>query len=741
MQQTHQTRRRGRQDLGQTFILLPEDEMVHLDRSRTTVDLVAAASLSRSNTTELTFSPPLSTTPLSNLPGIYRSAICPSELRVDFPNVKTMYDAFQQGKKVSGNRPCAGHRPTVRDPITGAVKSEGFVWQTYNQISERRINFGCGLFKIQREVVGGNDKFNLGIYAVNRPEWLIADLATHCFSWTTVALYDTLGPETAEFILNHSEVPICVTSIDKVVNLIQLAPKVPSLKVIVSMDPAGTGVTPFAILKEWAKEKGLTLVSFAEVEALGAKNRVPLVLPKPEDAACISYTSGTTGNPKGAILTHGNLVSVLRAQFDHGNDQTPEDVHISYLPLAHVYERVCMSSMLCNGSAIGFSRGDVALLIEDIACLRPTVFASVPRLLNRIYDRVMAQGTQSGSALKTAIFKRALDAKLANLKTTGSVTHPFWDALVFNKVKAALGGRVRVILSGSAPISPDVLQFLRVAFCTQVLEGYGQTESTAGLTVSIHNDYDPNHVGFAVSCNEIKLVSLPEMSYLATDKPYPRGEIWVRGANVFAGYLKDEAKTKETITEDGWLKTGDVGAIDEKGRVRIIDRKKNIFKLAQGEYVAPEKIEGVYEKCSLVGQIFVHGDSLQSELVAIIVPDQEHAVNVGKHYKLIPESTPNPGPALPGAEPLPVVRELCNNAKFKELVQKELDVAGKKAKLRGFEFVKGIHLEADFFTVANGLLTPTFKLKRNDAATKYRPVIDKLYEEINAKKPPAPAKL
>ncbi|KAJ3113550.1 hypothetical protein HDU96_003287 [Phlyctochytrium bullatum] len=689
--------------------------------------------------------------------GIYRSAVLPSELRSGFPEIKTLYDAFQHGKKVSGNRPCFGHRPTVKDPETGAVRSDGFVWQTYNQIAERRINFGCGLAKINKEVIQGSDKVNLGIYGVNRPEWLIADLACHCFSWTTVALYDTLGPETAEFIINHSEVPICVTSIDKVINLIQLAPKCPSLKVVVSMDsvppglanPASLPATPFGILRQWAAEKGIKLFTFAEVEALGEKNRIPLVLPKPEDPACISYTSGTTGNPKGAILTHGNIISVLRAQFDHGNDQKPEDVHISYLPMAHVYERIAMSSILCNGSAAGFFRGDarpdlslpVSLLVEDIALLKPTIFVSVPRLLNRIYDRIMAQGTQSGSAVKTYLFTKALDAKLAHLKATGSVTHPFWDALVFNKVKAALGGRIRVIISGSAPISPDVLQFLRVAFCTQVIEGYGQTESSAGLTCAIFGDTDPGHVGFPVSCNEVKLVSLPEMDYLATDKPFPRGEIWVRGPNVFAGYYKDEAKTKETITEDGWLLTGDIGVVDQKGRIRIIDRKKNIFKLAQGEYVAPEKIENVYEKTSLVGQIFVHGDSLQSELVAIVVPDQEAAVAAGKQLKLIPDSTPNPGPAVPGAEPLPVVIELCKSEKFRQLVQKDMDKKAKSAKLRGFEVVKAIYLEPEFFSIQNGMLTPTFKLKRNEAAKKYREVIDKLYEEIAASKPAPPAKL
>ncbi|KAJ3173865.1 hypothetical protein HK101_011019 [Irineochytrium annulatum] len=677
--------------------------------------------------------------------GSYRSALTPAGLVTDFPTIKTFYDAFQYGKKVGGNRPCLGHRPTSRDPATGVIRSEGYVWQTYNQVSERRINFGCGLMQVHREVFGAEgDKFNVGIYAVNRPEWVIADLAAHCFSLCTVALYDTLGPETAEFIINHGDLPGVVTSIDKVANLLRLAPKCPKMKFIISMDsaPKFAGVAaPFAILKQWAAEKGVKLYSFAEVEEMGQKHRIPLVLPKPADRACISYTSGTTGNPKGAILTHANLVAFLRAQIDGGNIGEPDDVHISYLPMAHVYERVCMSMTLTCGGAIGFYRGDVALLLEDIAILKPTIFVSVPRLLNRIYDRIQQQGLNSGSAIKTALFKRAVDSKMAHMKATGSVTHPFWDRLVFNKVRAALGGRVRVIYSGSAPIAPEVPPFLRIAFCCHFLEGYGSTESTAALTMNWPNDYELGTVGAPVPSNEVKLVSVPEMGYNATDKPFPRGEICVRGANVFAGYYKDEAKTKETITEDGWLLTGDIGVIDAKGRVIIVDRKKNIFKLSQGEYVAPEKIENVYLKASLVSQIFVHGDSVQSELVCVVVPEQERAINVAKQHKLIPESTVNPGPALPGAEPLQIVRDLCGMAKFKDLVQKELDVIGKEAKLRGFEYVKAVHLEADPFSMENGLITPTFKLKRNECASllqiKYRPQIDAMYKEINDKKPPS----
>jgi long-chain acyl-CoA synthetase len=209
------------------------------------------------------------------------------------------------------------------------------------------------------------------------------------------------------------------------------------------------------------------------------------------------------------------------------------------------------------------------------------------------------------------------------------------------------------------------------------------------------------------------------MGYNASDKPHPRGEIWVRGPNVFMGYFKDEAKTKETLTDDGWLQMGDIGYVDEKGRIVIIDRKKNIFKLAQGEYVAPEKVENTYLKSPLVAQIFVHGDSLQSELVAVVALDGEHAIPFAKKNNLLPASVADPGPTMPGAPMNPALIELGSNATFKELLLKELDVWGKKDKLRGFEFVKGVHIASEFFTGENGLLTPTFKLKRNEAAVSF----------------------
>lgn len=292
--------------------------------------------------------------------------------------------------------------------------------------------------------------------------------------------------------------------------------------------------------------------------------------------------------------------------------------------------------------------------------------------------------------------------------------------------------RISLIYStGSAPIAGDVLNFLRIALCSEILEGYGQTECAAGSTLTFPGDYKTNQVGCPLVCNEVKLIDVPDMNYFATDKPLPRGEICIRGNNVMLAYHKDPKKTAETIDKDGWLMTGDIGVITPSGTISIIDRKKNIFKLAQGEYVAPEKLENVFIKAEMVAQAFVHGDSLRAELVAVIVPDVEKLVPWAKKNKLIAESDEGS---------IATMRKLCQMAEVKMLIMKEIKKVSKMNKLHGYEIPKAIHVEADPFSVENELLTPSFKLKRNVALDKFKTVMAALYKEVDAM-PSAPSKL
>lgn len=429
------------------------------------------------------------------------------------------------------------------------------------------------------------------------------------------------------------------------------------------------------------------------------------------------------------MITHRNFVAAVSASYQTiaAKAEGSEDTTISYLPLAHIFGRVVDMTALALGGRLGYFSGDVTKIVEDVQILQPTVFPSVPRLLNRVYASIV-QKTVEAPGVKGAIARRAVEAKLANLAAGKGNTHPVWDRLVFNKVRQALGGRVRFMVTGSAPIGKDVMQFLRIALCCDLREGYGATETSAASTMHLEGEYQAGHIGAPFACNEIKLIDVPEMNYLSTD-PYPRGELCVRGPNVFVGYYKDEEKTREALDEEGWYHTGDIAMINERGALVIIDRKKNIFKLAQGEYIAPEKIENVYAKNPLVAQIFVHGDSLQSSLVAIVVPEPEALNNLVK----------NKLPHL--ASKKLSYQELCREPEVNKAVLEQLTRTGKKAELRGFEFAKAIYLESDPFSIENGILTPTFKIKRPQAKERYQAQIDHLYAQLASQTEPAKAKL
>ncbi|KAF7848124.1 hypothetical protein BT93_L2274 [Corymbia citriodora subsp. variegata] len=273
--------------------------------------------------------------------------------------------------------------------------------------------------------------------------------------------------------------------------------------------------------------------------------------------------------------------------------------------------------------------------------------------------------------------------------------------------------------SGASPLSPDIMDFLRVCFGCQVLEGYGMTETSCLASCVDDGDTISGHVGSPNPACEIKLMDVPEMNYTSEDQPYPRGEICVRGPNVFRGYYNDEVQTREVIDDDSWLHTGDIGLWLPGGRLKIIDRKKNIFKLAQGEYIAPEKIENVYSKCKFISQCFVHGDSLYSCLVAVVAVDQE----VLKEWA-----------ASQGIEH-EALEQLCNDPRAREAVLAEMDAVGREAELRGFEYVKAVALVFEPFTLENGLLTPTFKIKRPQAKAHFAKMISDMYDKLSTSDP------
>lgn len=390
-----------------------------------------------------------------------------------------------------------------------------------------------------------------------------------------------------------------------------------------------------------------------------------------------------------------------------------KDTYISYLPSAHSFEQALFAVVCCFGMRCGFFGGDPLKLIkEDLPALKPTFFPSVPRVYNKIFG-ILNGKINEMTGLKHNVIKGMMNSKIAKYKATGQVTHCLYDMIVFKKFKAVVGGNVRFMVTGSAPIASDVLDFLKCAFCCPIIEGYGMTETSAGSVTTTFGDPKSGHVGGPLANVKIRLRDIPEMEYLSSANP-PKGEICMWGPSIMKGYFKNPEKTAEALS-DGWMASGDVGVINANGSINIVDRAKNIFKLSQGEYIAPEKLENIYIQSQYLAQVWIHGDSLHDFILifAVLEPteiDKYVAANQ------IDEKIANSD-------------DILNDAKLQELVFADIIKLHGENQCNSLEKPKNMMLMREMWTVDNDMVTPTFKLKRNIAKKKYQEQIDKMYEE------------
>ena len=530
------------------------------------------------------------------------------------------------------------------------------------------------------------------------------DLGLASQSLFTVSLYETLGPEATEYIINHAELACVVCSLPHIPVLLKLAPRLPGLKLIVSLDPLEHGEleshNKASLLNQIAAQHDIEVYSMTQVEEIGARSGRPVRAPRTDDICTINYTSGTTGAPKGVVITHGNAVAAVAAGRTNGN-VCHKDVHMSYLPLAHIYGRLVDQIALSECAAVGFFRGDILGLVDDMKILQPTGFISVPRLFNR-FNSAIQTATIKADGVKGALSRHIINTKKASMKAPpgkASNTHFLYDRIWTPKVKAAVGlQKAHSMVSGSAQLDPEVQQFLRAAFANSFSQGYGLTESYAVGTFQARGDFSTATIGSPMACMEICLESVPEFDYTVDDKPNPRGEILLRGPAIFREYYKNEEETKKALESDGWFHTGDIAEVDKMGRFKIVDRKKNVLKLSQGEYISPERIENVYLGSSnLINMAFVHGDGTQSSLVAIFGIDVE---TFAPYASNILQETIAPSEVA-------AIRAAANSEKVKAKFLKELDSIAKRHKFNSFEKVRNFRLEIDPFTIDNELLTPT----------------------------------
>jgi long-chain acyl-CoA synthetase len=612
------------------------------------------------------------------------------------PEISTPHEAFENSVARSPKNRCLGHRPY--DPAT--KKFGAYVWQDYETIAKRRRNFGAGLVHLHQAAGITGSKYGVGLWCQNRPEWQITDLACMSQGLFTVSIYDTLGPDTTEYIINHAELACVVTGVNHVTALLKLKPRLPSLKIIVVLDPLSQGELPGEskgeILSSMASELGVAIHYIGDVEALGELKPLPMSPPSPEDTATINYTSGTTGNPKGVVLSHRNAhagTCVGMVLLGSGEVQTI----CSFLPLAHIYQRLGEHQALATGSGIGYFHGNIQELVEDLQLLRPTMFSGVPRLYNRFGSKIK-EATIEATGIRGALSRHVVSVKSAALKDKHNPTntHMLYDRIWAKKVAAGLGlDNCKTMVSGSAPIDPSLHQFLRIVFSNNFTQGYGLTETYAISLVQSEGDFSSGNCGGVTPNAEHCLLDVPDMDYLSTDKPHPRGELLIRSTTLFKEYFRNPEETAKALDADGWFHTGDICSVDELGRFKIIDRRKNVLKLAQGEYISPERIENVYlANCGWIASAYVHGDSEQSFLVAIFGV----AVDLFPQFasKVLGEKVDESN-----------LQAALKNKKVEKAVLKELERVGRKNKFNSYERVKGVRLFVDPFTIDNQLLTPT----------------------------------
>eukprot|EP01054_Gregarina_sp_Poly1_P005760 Gregarina_sp_Poly_1__5759@NODE_302_length_9747_cov_161_916736_g261_i0_p2_GENE_NODE_302_length_9747_cov_161_916736_g261_i0NODE_302_length_9747_cov_161_916736_g261_i0_p2_ORF_typecomplete_len681_score88_59AMPbinding/PF00501_28/3_7e81GH3/PF03321_13/0_13_NODE_302_length_9747_cov_161_916736_g261_i045776619 len=655
---------------------------------------------------------------------LYRAATHPNGL-VSFVEggAQTAYDIFQHGLHQSRNQPCLGKRQSG--------KPDGYVWWTYGEVENMSKMIGSailhrGLIKTQKfpeeKYVPAQKLDILGIVSKNRVEWFVTEQAANYYNFTLVPLYNTLGEEAINHILAKTKMTCLAASETDLVVIMELLRGAGSKR----NDCISSAIvfdSPTSSTERLAKELGIELHFWVDLMDHAKTSGIfKPRLPNPENVQTICFTSGTTGIPKGVIITHKMFASMINAAHvgplmpGASIHLGPNDLHISYLPLAHVFERAIACLMWYAGAKIAIYGGEPKDLMDDIKAARPTIFVSVPRLYMRIFDKIMAS-VQSSSRVAQYAFRKALDSKLADLKATGDHSHFVWDHTVFSKARALMGGRLRYMLSGGAALEQEIQEKLGVIFGVDFLEGYGATEAMGASFIRRANETVYGHIGGPLPSLEMVLEQVPDMpQYDPLSASEPGGHLLIRGPQVMPGYFMDSQATADAFTEDGFYRSGDVAIrLGDGGRLKIVDRAKNLFKLSQGEYIAPERLELIFGQAPLVSQIFVHGDDKHNSLVAIICVDDE-VLNLwlkqGNRSDLQRMST----------EKL----KASQNSALKEEIKRQLDEQAHTAKLAGFERIKDFFLWESQFSPDNNLLTPTLKMKRGLVMKQFTRQIEEL---------------
>jgi long-chain acyl-CoA synthetase len=596
---------------------------------------------------------------------------CGGYSRVAMAKFETLVDIYSDALKTYPD-----------NPLFGVKKAGAWEWTTYLEFGRMTDGFRAGLAGLG---VGKGDR--VAVIANNRVEWAVAAYACYGLGAAFVPMYEAQLPKDWEFIVKDCEAKVLVVATDAIAEKTKpFLDSIPSLVAIVSMDSATKPSGKIKSFKELTQEK----------------KGVPLAPLKASDVAGFIYTSGTTGNPKGVILTHGNMASNVSAIHECFR-MSADDRSLRVLPWAHSFgQTVELHGLFSMGASLAIAES-VDKILDNLAETKPTLLFSVPRIFNKLYAAVQKQISARPAAIQSmvriALAARGKQRKGEEVGLRQGLVLAITDRVVFSKVRARFGGKLKYAFSGGAAISTEVAEFID-SLGIMVYEGYGLTETSPIATANWPNNRKIGSVGKAIPGVKIKISE--------------DGEIVVYGPNVMKGYHNRKEENDAVMTSDGGFKTGDMGRIDDEGFIFITGRLKEQYKLENGKYVVPTPLEEQIKLSPYVLNAMVYGDNKPYN-VALVVANVEAVKKWGAEN----------GASEPDTE------KLLANAKVRALFKQELDHYGEKFK--GFEGVKDFALIGEDFTPENGMLTPSLKVKRRKVIETYGSLIEALYAKKREK--------